>query len=185
MGTWSFWTRWTTSLKYVGLPTYAFNFNLFLLVMNLMFLCIQLHMVLIVINQWIDRRIGATDLRLKLQKKNTQNATQGVRGSLSGGFRDLREKLSGTMYSQMMETEAPKSKPVSEVSKPARKSVVAEAPASEKKAIASSVSKKKTQKARMLIYCFYEMNSCSALRNVLRIAFQIWWRCLCCDDYES
>ncbi|KAL3531099.1 hypothetical protein ACH5RR_010421 [Cinchona calisaya] len=95
-----------------------------------------------------NRRIGAADLRLKLQKKSIQRATQSVKGSLSGGVRDLREKLSGTMYSQAMETDAAKlkPKPASEVSKLARKSVVAEAAVPEKKAVASSVSKKKSQK---------------------------------------
>ncbi|XP_071918419.1 uncharacterized protein [Coffea arabica] len=94
-----------------------------------------------------NRRIGASDLRLKLQKKSIQRATQNVRGSLPGGVRDLREKLSGTIYSQAMDTDPPKPKPASEVGRPARKSVIAEAPvASEKKAAASSVSKKKNQK---------------------------------------
>ncbi|CDP03893.1 unnamed protein product [Coffea canephora] len=87
-----------------------------------------------------NRRIGASDLRLKLQKKSIQRATQNVRGSLPGGVRDLREKLSGTIYSQAMDTDPPKPKPASEVGRPARKSVIAEAPvASEKKAAASSV----------------------------------------------
>lgn len=97
-----------------------------------------------------NRRIGASDLRLKLQKKSIQQATQSVRGSLPGGVRDLREKLSGTIYSQAMDTDPPKPKPASEVSRPVRKSVIAEAPvASEKQAAATSVSKKKNQKARI------------------------------------
>lgn len=95
-----------------------------------------------------NRRIGAADLRLKLQKKSIQQAAESVKGSLSGGVRDLREKLSGPIYSKTMELDRPipKLKPASEVSKPARKSVIAEAPLPEKKAVASSVSKKKTQK---------------------------------------
>ncbi|KAL3517817.1 hypothetical protein ACH5RR_020406 [Cinchona calisaya] len=93
-----------------------------------------------------NRRIGASDLRLKLQKKSIRQATQTVRGSIPGGVRDLREKLSGTTYSQPMETDPPKPKPVSEVSRPARKSVIAEASVPEKKTVASAVTKKKTQK---------------------------------------
>lgn len=89
-----------------------------------------------------DRRVGASDLRLKLQKKS---ATQSGKGSISGGVRDLREKLSGTMYMQAADRAPPKPKPVVEASKPARKNVIVEAPAPETKRVASLVSKKKTQ----------------------------------------
>ncbi|CAI9107416.1 OLC1v1006765C1 [Oldenlandia corymbosa var. corymbosa] len=92
------------------------------------------------------RTMSSTDLRLKLQKKSKQQNAQSVRGSRSSGVRDLREKLSGVIYPQKMETDPPKPKQVSEVSKPVRKSVIAEAPPPEKKTVASSASKKKTQK---------------------------------------
>ncbi|XP_076934118.1 uncharacterized protein LOC143600253 isoform X2 [Bidens hawaiensis] len=68
-----------------------------------------------------NRKVGANDLRLKLQKKN------------NAGVRDLREKLSAPA----------KPKAVPEGSKPVRKSIVAEAPVKETKKVASTVSKKK------------------------------------------
>lgn len=92
---------------------------------------------------------------MKLQKKSIQQAAESVRGSLSGGVRDLREKLSGPIYSKTMELDRPmpKLKPASEVSKPAREIVIAEATLPEKKTVASSVSKKKAQKVRKFLYC--------------------------------
>ncbi|XP_049407253.1 uncharacterized protein LOC125870782 [Solanum stenotomum] len=98
-----------------------------------------------------SQRIGAKDLRLKLQKKSIQQATQSAKGSVSGGMRDLREKLSGTVYSQKVESDPPKAKlkVAPEISKPVRRSSITEAPAMETKKIASTVSKKKSQqKAR-------------------------------------
>ncbi|KAK6145104.1 hypothetical protein DH2020_021924 [Rehmannia glutinosa] len=91
-----------------------------------------------------NRRVGVKDLRLKLQRKSN---TQSVRGSVSGGAKDLREKLSGTLYSRPIESQPPplRLKPAPEASKPPRISVIAEAPDRETKKIASSVSKKKTQ----------------------------------------
>ncbi|XP_055813000.1 uncharacterized protein LOC129882645 [Solanum dulcamara] len=96
-----------------------------------------------------SQRIGAKDLRLKLQKKSIQQATQSVRGSVSGGMRDLREKLSATVYSQTVENDPPKAKlkAAPEISKPVRRSSIAEAPAMETKKVASTVSKKSQQKA--------------------------------------
>jgi len=91
-------------------------------------------------SQVSNRRVGATDLRLKLQKKS---ASQSGKGSLSGGVRDLREKLSGTMYTQPANSAPAKPKAVVEASKPARKNVIVEAPAPETKRVASLVSKKK------------------------------------------
>ncbi|KAK1426930.1 hypothetical protein QVD17_15610 [Tagetes erecta] len=82
-----------------------------------------------------NRRVGAQDLRLKLQKKNNHQAT--------GGVRDLREKLSGITYSKPAVAAPAKPKAVPESSKPARKSIVAEAPVAETKKVASTVSKKK------------------------------------------
>lgn len=79
-----------------------------------------------------NRKLGAKDLRLKLQKRSV---------------RDLREKLSGTVFSDAGEADIskPKTKPALEVSKPLRKSVVAEAPTVETKKAASTASKKKSQ----------------------------------------
>ncbi|KAK4409195.1 putative pentatricopeptide repeat-containing protein, mitochondrial [Sesamum angolense] len=93
-----------------------------------------------------NRRVGVKDLRLKLQRKSIEQATRSVRGSVTGGARDLREKLSGTLYSRPVESK-PASvgpKPAPEVSKPPRKSVVAQPPAPETKAT-TSVPKKKVQ----------------------------------------
>ncbi|KAL0436170.1 UNVERIFIED_CONTAM: hypothetical protein Sradi_0324900 [Sesamum radiatum] len=93
-----------------------------------------------------DRRVGVKDLRLKLQRRSIEQATRSVRGSVTGGARDLREKLSGSLYSRPVESKpAPLGpKPAPEVSKPPRKSVVAQAPAPETKAT-TSVPKKKVQ----------------------------------------
>lgn len=96
----------------------------------------------------IDQRVGTKDLRLKLQRRRSiQQATQIIKGSLSGGLRDLREKLSGTVYSRTVRTDASqkKLKSIPEVSQPAKRSVIAEAPASETKTVATKVSKKKSQ----------------------------------------
>ncbi|KAL0389865.1 UNVERIFIED_CONTAM: hypothetical protein Scaly_0343600 [Sesamum calycinum] len=51
-----------------------------------------------------NRRVGVKDLRLKLQRKSIEQATRSVRGSVTGGARDLREKLSGTLYSRPVES---------------------------------------------------------------------------------
>lgn len=93
---------------------------------------------------WKDRRVGARDLRLKLQKKSIQNTTQSGKGSLSGGIRDLREKLSGTMTLQPVDTAPLKPRAVPEGSKPPRKAAV-EAPVPETKKVTSTLSKKKSQ----------------------------------------
>ncbi|KAK9069033.1 hypothetical protein SSX86_013149 [Deinandra increscens subsp. villosa] len=82
-----------------------------------------------------NRRVGANDLRFKLQKKNNQQATVGVR--------DLREKLSGITYSQSVVNAPAKPKAVPESSKPARRSIAAQAPVAETKKVARTVSKKK------------------------------------------
>ncbi|KAL8213933.1 hypothetical protein R6Q57_003382 [Mikania cordata] len=81
-----------------------------------------------------NRRVGSQDLRLKLQKKSNQ---------ANVGVRDLREKLSGITYSQSAVNAPAKPKAVPESSKPARRSIVAEAPAAETKKVDSTVSKKK------------------------------------------
>ncbi|KAL6497878.1 hypothetical protein OROHE_026905 [Orobanche hederae] len=97
-------------------------------------------------SQILNGRVGVRDLRSKLQRKSIEQATQSVRGSVFGGSRDLREKLSGTLNSHLAESKTPpvRPKPAPEVSKPTRKSVIAQAPVSETK-VASSVSKKKAE----------------------------------------
>jgi hypothetical protein len=91
--------------------------------------------------QFSNRNVGASDLRLKLQKKS---ATQSGNGSLKGGVRDLREKLSGTTYTNPANI-APAKPKMAEPSKLARRNPVNENSAPETKRVASSVSKKKTQ----------------------------------------
>ncbi|XP_034692179.1 ankyrin repeat and SAM domain-containing protein 6 [Vitis riparia] len=92
-----------------------------------------------------NRKVGARDLRLKLQKKVGQQVPLSGKGSLSGGVRDLREKLSGTMHSQPVNNDPPKAKPAMEAGKPTRKNVAAEAPVSGTKKVASQVPRNKTQ----------------------------------------
>ncbi|GAA0149798.1 RNA metabolism protein [Lithospermum erythrorhizon] len=101
-------------------------------------------------------RVGSQDLRLKLQRKGSQHGSRSVRGSVSGGVRDLREKLSG-ITAQPMDIEPPrrKQKTVTEVSKLSRRSVI-EAPVSETKRVASTVSKKNTQPKGETIDSFLE-----------------------------
>ncbi|GER50637.1 sterile alpha motif (SAM) domain-containing protein [Striga asiatica] len=95
-----------------------------------------------------NHRVGVKDLRLKLQRKSIGQATQNARGSALGGARDLREKLSGSLYSGRIESHpAPlRSKPAPEASKPARSSAITEAPARETMKIAASIPKNKKQK---------------------------------------
>ncbi|KAH6803543.1 Sterile alpha motif domain-containing protein [Perilla frutescens var. frutescens] len=89
-------------------------------------------------------KVGSRDLRLKLQRKSIEQGIQSVRGP--GGARDLREKLSGSVYSRPAESRPPaaRPKPALEASRPARKSVIAQSPALETK-VAITVSKKKGQ----------------------------------------
>lgn len=91
-------------------------------------------------------RVSSNDLRLKLQRKGSQRGSQSLKGPVSGGVRDLREKLSG-IIAQPMDIEPPrrKQKTATEVSKPSRKSVIAEAPLLETKRVASTISKRNTQ----------------------------------------
>ncbi|KAL3649296.1 hypothetical protein CASFOL_005699 [Castilleja foliolosa] len=94
-----------------------------------------------------NRGVGSKDLRLKLQRKSIEQATRSVRGSVSGGSRDLRDKLSGALYSRLIKSQpqSTRPKPGPGASKPLRSNVVAEAPQRETKKIASSVTKKKSQ----------------------------------------
>ncbi|KAJ6836299.1 ankyrin repeat and SAM domain-containing protein 6 [Iris pallida] len=91
--------------------------------------------------------VGAKDLRLKLQKKSSQQAHQGGRES---GVRDLREKLSGSLKSQLTNTDPPKAKVILESVKPIKKvAAVAEATAanSKKVSLQTTSSKKSQQKS--------------------------------------
>ncbi|CAA0815203.1 Sterile alpha motif (SAM) domain-containing protein [Striga hermonthica] len=94
-----------------------------------------------------NHRVGVKDLRLKLQRKSIGQATQNARGSALGGARDLREKLSGSLYSRRIESHpAPlRSKPAPEASKPAGNSAITEAPARKTMKIAASIPNNKTQ----------------------------------------
>lgn len=68
-----------------------------------------------------DPEVGASDLRLKLQRKESQQAYQ--RGKVSNlKVHDLREKLSGIMHSKPPNTYLPKAKAVSEAAKSVKKS---------------------------------------------------------------
>ncbi|KDP26367.1 hypothetical protein JCGZ_17525 [Jatropha curcas] len=88
------------------------------------------------------RKVSAQDLRLKLQRKSLPQASQTVKGSVSG-TRDLREKLSGTMNSQPVNADPPKRK--LETAKPARRSVAVEAPEPEIKKVANVATRQKSQ----------------------------------------
>lgn len=97
-----------------------------------------------------NRRIGTKDLRFKLQRKSILQAIHSRSGSVSG-IRDLREKLSGSTYSQPVKSDLPKPKPTANRNpKPllegSRKNIIIEAPESETKKVASSVHRKKTQR---------------------------------------
>ncbi|KAG9447920.1 hypothetical protein H6P81_014048 [Aristolochia fimbriata] len=96
-------------------------------------------------SQVSNPKIGSKDLRLKLLRKGTQQTYQ--RGSASlGGVHDLRDKLSGTMHSQPANANAPKSKQVSEIIRPAKKTTAVNSSVSEVKQVAvPASSKKKTQ----------------------------------------
>lgn len=72
-----------------------------------------------------ERKVTGQDLRLKLQRKGLQPATQSGKSSVPN-IRDLRERLSGTMNTQPKNSDPPKSKVVV---KPSSKSASAEAPA--------------------------------------------------------
>ncbi|TYK30757.1 ankyrin repeat and SAM domain-containing protein 6 [Cucumis melo var. makuwa] len=87
--------------------------------------------------QTSNRRVGARDLRLKLQKKSQQQSGNAP----FSGVRDLREKLSGTMKPQAAKNDPPK--PKLEVTKPPRKNDAIEAhPSTTQKAVAKSATRK-------------------------------------------
>ncbi|PIN08219.1 RNA-binding protein Bicaudal-C [Handroanthus impetiginosus] len=101
-----------------------------------------------------NSRVGAKDLRLKLQRKSIEQATQNPRR----GARDLREKLSGTLYTRPNESDKLplRPKPAPEGSKPPRDSAIDEAPDRETKKIPSTVSKKKPQQKVETVDSFLE-----------------------------
>lgn len=98
-----------------------------------------------------DRRVEGRDLRLKLQKKGLQPASQGVKGTFSG-VRDLREKLSGVISSQPASNNAAKPKLAPEAPQPARRSVVVEASMPETKRVVIPAPNKK-QKVSFIFSC--------------------------------
>lgn len=113
-------------------------------------------------------KVGARDLRLKLQKKSLQQASQS--GSVPG-VRDLREKLSGVINTQPMNIDP--SKPKLEALRPARKSIVVEAATDVKKATNSAPRKKASQKACPFSFYFNlsTRNRTSGKINVLSFFF--------------
>lgn len=89
---------------------------------------------------YVDHKVGARDLRLKLRRKNIRQTSQS--GPLSG-VRDLREKLSGLTNTQLVNTDP--SKPKLETFRSSRKSVAVETP--EAKKATNPAKKKAPQKA--------------------------------------
>ncbi|KAG4393334.1 hypothetical protein GLYMA_03G064800v4 [Glycine max] len=84
-----------------------------------------------------NRKVSAQDLRLKLQRKGLQPASQSGKSSAPNVL-DLRERLSGTMAPQPTNYDLPKTK----VIKPSSKSVGVEAPAVQIKRPADPAPKK-------------------------------------------
>ncbi|KAH9618417.1 hypothetical protein KSS87_017152 [Heliosperma pusillum] len=84
-----------------------------------------------------ERKLGGGDLRLKLQRKNSQQDTRG------GGVRDLRDLLSGSMHLQQVKKDVAKPKPTLDAPKPTRRNVVAESPVADVKKVPSAPSNKK------------------------------------------
>lgn len=94
----------------------------------------------------VSTKVGAKDLRLKLQKKGMQQVYQGGKES---GVRDLREKLSGTMNPRPTNTNVLKHKPVSEIVKPVQKATpAAEAIVPDTKKVPGPTSSRKQPKQK-------------------------------------
>ncbi|XP_048138773.1 SEC23-interacting protein [Rhodamnia argentea] len=89
-----------------------------------------------------NRRVEGRDLRLKLQRKGLQPASQGAKGTFPG-VRDLREKLSGVISSQPSINNTTKPKSASEAPKPTRRSVAVEASMPETKKVVNPAPTKK------------------------------------------
>ncbi|CAL5032627.1 unnamed protein product [Urochloa decumbens] len=92
-----------------------------------------------------SRSVDPRDLRLKLQRRTSQ---QGFTSMKSSGVRDLREKLSGTMHPQPSNADPPKPKPVSEVVKISRREAADEMPARQSKKASKQTSSKKTSQPK-------------------------------------
>ncbi|KAL5213876.1 hypothetical protein ABZP36_003028 [Zizania latifolia] len=97
-------------------------------------------------NEPASKSIDPRDLRLKLQKKNSQQGFADQRGS---GLRDLREMLSGTMHPQPSNADPPKAKPVSKVVKVTRRENADEMPVHQSKKASKPTSSKKTSQPKV------------------------------------
>ncbi|AQK43148.1 Sterile alpha motif (SAM) domain-containing protein [Zea mays] len=87
------------------------------------------------------------DLRLKLQRRSSQQSFTSTRSS---GVRDLREKLSGIMHPQPSNADPkPKPKPVSEVVNISRRQTADEMPARQSKRAPKQTSLKKTSQPKV------------------------------------
>ncbi|XP_006652200.1 ankyrin repeat and SAM domain-containing protein 6-like [Oryza brachyantha] len=93
-----------------------------------------------------SKSIDPRDLRLKLQKKSSQQGFAGQRGS---GVRDLREMLSGTMHPQPINADPPKAKPASEVVKVTRRENADEIPVRQTKKVPKLSSSKKISQPKV------------------------------------
>ncbi|XP_062184944.1 uncharacterized protein LOC133888645 [Phragmites australis] len=92
-----------------------------------------------------SKSMDPRDLRLKLQRRSSQQAFTGTKSS---GIRDLREKLSGTMHPQPSNADPPKPKPVLEVVKITRRENTDEMPARQSKKVSKQTSSKKTSQPK-------------------------------------
>ena len=92
-----------------------------------------------------SKSIDPRDLRLKLQKKSSQQSFAGQRGS---GVRDLREMLSGTMHPQPVNADPPKAKPSSEIVKVTRRENADVMPVRQSKKVPKPTSSKKTSQPK-------------------------------------
>jgi len=122
-----------------------------------------------------DRKVSSQDLRLKLQRKGLQPASQSGK-SYAPKMRDLRERLSGTMTVQPTNRDLPKSKAV----KPSSKNVGVEAPAAQIKRPAEPAPKR-SRKVLFLLYnifnrqleLFFACNFIAPIRAHICISYYI------------
>ncbi|KAJ0988882.1 hypothetical protein J5N97_007238 [Dioscorea zingiberensis] len=91
-------------------------------------------------SQYSKSKVGPKDLRLKLQKKDSQI----YQGGKASGVRDLREKLSGLLQPVLQNSEASKAKAVLETTKSVNKKVTpVEKPVPETKVLSNPTSSKR------------------------------------------
>ncbi|KAG7025414.1 hypothetical protein SDJN02_11909 [Cucurbita argyrosperma subsp. argyrosperma] len=110
--------------------------------------------------QTSNRKVGARDLRLKLQKRSQQQSGN----SSFSGVRDLREKLSGTMKPQAVNSDPPK--PKLDVSKPTRKNDSVEArPSTTQKVVANPATRKKAAQKARNFHFFYLFFICYLFKS--------------------